>query len=537
MNTLTVAAIRCSLLFLVSAAAYAGSAQWDLNPISGDWNTAANWTPMTVPNGPADIATFDLSNTTNVSISANTEVNSIIFTQGNSAYAITANPNLTLTLSGTGIIGSAEFVTAVDAFGNAGTIVFSNTATAGNSGFTTGNPFGGGVIVFKDASTADHSGFDSSEGGEVEFFNTSSAGNAGFSLGFFGSALFADSSTAGNANIVNYSGLLSFSGNSTAGDANVFQIGPAVLVFNDGSTAGNANIVTGDETCSVEFSDTSTAGSATIGGYAYISFGESSQGGTARIELWALDCCGGGILDISRHYAPGVTIGSIADGFNFIPNGEYAFLGANNLTVGSNNLSTTFSGVIEDNGFSGSLTKIGTGTLDLMGENTYTGPTNINGGVLQVDGSISSNTFVNREGVLAGSGTVNGNVTNNNFATVSPGGALGVPGTLTVSSNYLQTQRATLVIQIAGANAGQFSVLNVSGNANLNGFLDPVLLNGFVPAIGQSFTFMNYASHTGFFPRIQNLVFDHGRKRWVVAYNPTGAVLTVVGNGPSSRPQ
>jgi hypothetical protein len=120
--------------------------------------------------------------------------------------------------------------------------------------------------------------------------------------------------------------------------------------------------------------------------------------------------------------------------------------------------------------------------------------------------------------------------------TVSPGGALGVPGTLTVGSNYLQTQRATLVIQIAGANAGQFSVLNVSENANLNGFLDPVLLNRFVPAIGQSFTFMNYASFTGFFRRIQNLVFDHGRKRWVVAYNPTSAILTVVGNGRPPRP-
>ena len=28
---------------------------------------------------------------------------------------------------------------------------------------------------------------------------------------------------------------------------------------------------------------------------------------------------------------------------------------------------------------------------------------------------------------------------------------------------------------------GDFSVLNVLGNANLNGFLEPVLLNGFVP--------------------------------------------------------
>jgi autotransporter-associated beta strand protein len=108
-----------------------------------------------------------------------------------------------------------------------------------------------------------------------------------------------------------------------------------------------------------------------------------------------------------------------------------SFHGVNNLTVGSNNLSTTFSGVIEDGGFGGSLTKVGTGTLDLLGANTYTGIININGGALQVDGSISSNTFVNHGGTFAGSGTVNGNVTNNHAANVSPGDALGVPGVLT----------------------------------------------------------------------------------------------------------
>jgi hypothetical protein len=70
MNKSILAAIRCSLMFLLPAVAYPNSAQWDLDPSSVDWNTTANWTPMTIPNGPADIATFALSNTTNVSISA-----------------------------------------------------------------------------------------------------------------------------------------------------------------------------------------------------------------------------------------------------------------------------------------------------------------------------------------------------------------------------------------------------------------------------------------------------------------------------------
>jgi hypothetical protein len=112
-----------------------------------------------------------------------------------------------------------------------------------------------------------------------------------------------------------------------------------------------------------------------------------------------------------------------------------------------------------------------------------------------------------------------------------------VPGVLTVENNYTQARGATLLIQIAGSDAGQVSVLNILGNANLNGYLDPVLVNGFVPDIGQSFTFMNYASFTGFFSHINNQPFDHGRKRWLLAYNPRSAVLFVVKNGPLSGVQ
>src|SRR6516165_8561644 len=109
MKTLILAAIRCSLLFLVPSIIYGSSAEWDLDPISGDWNTADNWTPNGVPNGPADVATFGLSNTTDVSLSTRPiEVNSIIFTAAaTNPYTITCGAGFRLDISGTGVANNS----------------------------------------------------------------------------------------------------------------------------------------------------------------------------------------------------------------------------------------------------------------------------------------------------------------------------------------------------------------------------------------------------------------------------------------------
>jgi autotransporter-associated beta strand protein len=633
MKTLIVAAMRCSLMFVVPTLTYAISAQWDLDPISGDWNTAANWTADEVPNGPADTAMFGLSKTTNVSISANTEVNGIIFTpDATNPYTITASPGLTLTISGAGITNNSgiaqNFVTAVDSSGNFGQIVFTNSATAGTAIFInhgsaanfvlggetaffdtstagsgtfinkggTGFSTGGGITVFHDSSTAGNANFinragigvdtsatifhDTSsaangtftnegggsggqpfaEGGQTLFFDTSTAANGTFvnngataNGGFGGATVFDGSSTAGNGIFINNGGAASgvathgggttfFFGTSTAANGTFINNAASASAaeggvtefglpfFNFSPSAGNGTFINNGATISgavggkTIFENASTAGAATLianggtnGGLGgTILFEEKSTGGTSRIEVF-----GNGSLDISFHNAPGVTVGSIEGNGNL-------FLGANNLAVGSNSLSTTFSGVIQDGGQNGgtggSLTKIGSGTLDLTGINTYTGNTNVDGGVLKVDGSITSNTFVDGRGTLAGTGTIDGNITNS--GRVSPGSA-GTPGVLTVVHNYTQAEFATLMIQIASMSPDQFSVLNVLGNANLNGFLDPVLLNGFVPTIGDSFTFLNYASLTGEFSHIQNQVFDNGMLQWSVIYEANHAILTV----------
>jgi len=490
MKTLVLAAIRWSLLFLVPTLTYATNAEWDLDPISGDWNTADNWTPNGVPNGLADVATFGLSNTTEVSISANTEVNSIIFTAAaTNPYSITVSSDpfmpftpRFLTLSGTGITNNSGITQR---------FVIENPNGIGKTGmrFTNGASAGNVRIDMFGSATG------------VNFFNHSTAGNALLNFG-------------DKANFVN------FFDNSKAGSASL-NLGPASGVFfRDRSSAGNGTILC-DFQSQIEFSDSSTAANATIqANGADIFFRDSSNGGTAAIRLFEGSFGFRSRFIIDSVIAPGVTIGSLEGDETPI-----VFLG-NNLTVGNNNLSTTFAGVIQG---TGSLTKIGRGTFILSGANTYTGDTTVNRGVLQVDGSITSNTFVNHPGTLAGTGTINGNLTNN--GRVIPGSA-GSPGMLTVTGNYTQAQYATLMIQLAGANAGEFSVLNILGTANLSGQLKPLLLNGFLPTVGESFTFLQYGAVNGtLFMFNRNI--DNLPEHWEVSYFPTFAVLTVVaGNVP-----
>src|SRR5947207_1946889 len=69
--------ILFSLVLAVDARA--GSATWNVNPASDDWNRAANWTPHTVPNGPTDTATFPNSNTANLIIHSSVELDALVF--------------------------------------------------------------------------------------------------------------------------------------------------------------------------------------------------------------------------------------------------------------------------------------------------------------------------------------------------------------------------------------------------------------------------------------------------------------------------
>ncbi len=105
--------LTCLFCAFGLTAASAGSATWAFTPASGDWNTAANWVPATVPNDPADVATFDVTRIAHLTLSASVQVDSLVFNPGATGYTIvlgTSPTSITLTIGGAGIVNNSGIV-------------------------------------------------------------------------------------------------------------------------------------------------------------------------------------------------------------------------------------------------------------------------------------------------------------------------------------------------------------------------------------------------------------------------------------------
>jgi autotransporter-associated beta strand protein len=334
--------------------------------------------------------------------------------------------------------------------------VFENNSTAGNATITNQN---NAALVFSNTSTAGSSIVANKDGATASFHDSSTAGSAAITNSDSSTLFFFDSSSAGSAVIVTKNATTTaFENNSTAGNGAITANDTAAIVFQDSATAGNANLIVNGSGVAA-FVGAASAGNSTVtlnGANASAVLFSHASGGTARFIL------NGGFLDISNLATPGTTVGSIES------NGQ-VYLGDFNLAVGGNNLSTTFSGVLQDGGSNGGvggqLTKQGNGTLTLTGVNTYTGPTVVNGGTLAVDGSIvaSSGATVNGGGTLSGTGMV-GDV-DVNGGRLAPGSAGGV-GTLSVLGNLTFTAASTYMVQIS---RGSASRTDVGGVAALGG--------------------------------------------------------------------
>ncbi|WP_234680559.1 autotransporter outer membrane beta-barrel domain-containing protein [Bradyrhizobium monzae] len=118
----------------------------------------------------------------------------------------------------------------------------------------------------------------------------------------------------------------------------------------------------------------------------------------------------------------------------------------------------------------GTFNKIDSSVWTLTGTSTFAGPLNVNGGILSVNGDLTSasSLTVNAGGTLGGNGTVGTTLING--GTLAPGNSI---GTFTVSGSLTLTAASTYLVQVSGSSADKTIVTTT---ANLAGkvVVDPL---------------------------------------------------------------
>jgi fibronectin-binding autotransporter adhesin len=284
---------------------------------------------------------------------------------------------------------------------------------------------------------------------------------------------------------------------------------------------GSAKLTTGKDNLATTYSGTiSGTGSVTkVGTGTFTVSGTSTYSGTTTINGGILSATtttavpatsavtlanvAGAVLDLNVG-ATTFTIGSLAGGG---PLGGNVTLGAATLSIGGDNSSTNFSGVISG---TGGIVKIGNGTQSLTGNNTYAGTTLVNVGTLKAGYSPPAGSVLWLDATDASTMTLNGSqvsewrdktglaekVVQGNPGqqpTLTPGGINGLPvvhvtsannRTMTTNTNF-GTPSTVLYVsrQTGGVNqrllAGVFNnwLLGYWGNnrrvAYFNGWVNP----------------------------------------------------------------
>ena len=372
-----------------------------------------------------------VSNTGTVIVGDNGSGNSLSVSNGGSvvtASTIVANgsssSNNSVTVSGAGSLLSNSASVIVGNVGSGNTLVVSN----GGSVVSATGTVGAAATSSNNSVLITGTGSSWSNSGTLYVGGDTNAGNSGQ-----GTLTVTDGGTVSASAIVLASqtgsaGTLNVGTYGANGDAGTFSA-PSV-VFGQGS--GTLNFNQGNATT---FSP-ALSGSGSVNqlgtGTTILSGDNSGFTGSIAIENGSLQAGSlaalGNNASVSLANTAGATlnlngynnsIGSLSGGGS---TGGNVTLGSGTITIGGNNINSTYTGTISGNG---GLTMSGTGTQTLSGSNSYTGTTAVSSGTLQISstGTITSTTTsIQSGGTLVNNGSVAGTTTVQSGGTLAGNG-------------------------------------------------------------------------------------------------------------------
>jgi autotransporter-associated beta strand protein len=438
-------------------------------------------------------------------------------------FAATGATNLTNTLGQDFSVKSLTF----DATTAAANVSGANILTVGTGGITLENGNGGATLgmttlalgasqTWANASSNDLTVSANVTGSNGLVINNTSTGKTILS----GSASTYSGATAVNGGILKAGSTGGLSPNSAYTLADTAGVLLDITGFNSavGSLAGGGasggNVTLGAATLTAGSDNTSTTYAGVLSGTGGLTkagtgtmtlTGTNTYTGATTVNAGTLTASGGtAIEDTSAvvlantagatfNLANSETVGSLAGGG---ATGGNVTLGANVLTTGGNNSTTTYAGAISGTG--GSIIKTGSGAMTLSGVNTYDGGTTLNVGTLTAG---STTAF----GATAGTLTINGGSLDSSVANLvlannnaqNWNGDFGFTGTqnlnlgtgaVTLSANRQVTVTAN-TLTVGGAIAGSGFNLTKAGAGTLallsaNTYSGGSTINGGTLAIG-----------------------------------------------------
>jgi len=447
----------------------------------GNWSNAANWTTNASPNSPTASPLLGSKTTAARQVTLDVPVTAASLTIASMQPYTVAGPG-SLSTSSINVSAGSHAISAPVATGSGVTISASPstvlTLTGSVSGTGSLTKSGPGSLTLSPSNS--YTGGTTLTSGSIQITDDSALGAANTPLTFTGGKLQAASSlTLSRAIVFNgLGGAIDTNGfNSTitstlSGGASLTKLGTGTLVLNSPPTFPGPTSI--------------------FAGVLKLGTPQVLQNSTVNLNI-------DNGLDLSGFSA---TLGNLG-GTASMNLGDASM----NLSVGNNGSNSSYSGALTG---SGSLTKTGSGALEILGTNSYSGATNFNGGVLVASksaalGNLSPSNFLafntgtlklkgsfaTNRAVFVNSG---GGTIDTNFQTLTFGGTIAGTGVLT------KTGSGSLVL--TNSNNSSDAGISVTGGSldiagNNQTLASLILAGGAIVATTGSISAANFNVETG----------------------------------------